>query len=163
MMELGEYPFSKRYGWIADRYGVSWQIIYMEDFPHYVRPFLMFTQTAYGKAEEALNFYASLFANSEVTIRERYQAGEAPDREGSIKQADMRLAGLHFGAMESAHAHQFVFSEGVSLIVNCADQQEINYFWSALSAVAESEQCGWLKDKYGVSWQVVPYNYFLAM
>ncbi|MBI4225647.1 VOC family protein, partial [Candidatus Roizmanbacteria bacterium] len=61
-----------------------------------------------------------------------------------------------FGAMDSAYEHKFSFNEAISFIVNCETQKEIDYFWNKLSAVPESEQCGWLKDKYGVSWQIVP-------
>jgi predicted 3-demethylubiquinone-9 3-methyltransferase (glyoxalase superfamily) len=79
-----------------------------------------------------------------------------PDREGTIMFTDFKLEGIWLAAMDSARQHDFTFSEAVSLIVNCKDQEEIDYYWEKLSADPKSEQCGWLKDKYGVSWQIVP-------
>ena len=159
MMELGEYPFSKRYGWIQDKYGVSWQIIYTEgEFGQRIMPALMFVGDVCGHTEEALAFYASVFKNTGYEVLARYEKGEEPDREGSVKYAQFALEGQEFAAMDSAWKHEFGFNEGVSFIVNCKDQLEIDYFWEKLSAVAEAEQCGWIKDKYGVSWQIIPAN-----
>jgi predicted 3-demethylubiquinone-9 3-methyltransferase (glyoxalase superfamily) len=156
-MELGKYPFSKRYGWIEDRYGVSWQIIYTEgDFDQRITPVLMFVGDVCGKAEEAVNFYASVFPRGSVQVFMRYEKGEGPDKEGTVKYAQFVLEGLEFGAMDSAHKHDFAFNEAVSFMVNCKDQKEIDYYWEKLSAIPEAEQCGWLKDRYGVSWQIVP-------
>lgn len=158
-MELGEYPFSKWYGWTDDKYGLSWQIIL--DDGHYpyrqkITPSLLFVGAAYGKAEEAMNFYASIFPDSKVGDIARYPAGMAPEKEGTVMHGAVTLAGQEFFAMDSAQEHKFAFNEAISFIVNCEDQKEIDYFWDKLSAVPESEQCGWLKDKYGVSWQIVP-------
>lgn len=157
LMELGAYPFSQRYGWLQDQYGVSWQLIYTEgDFSQRITPVLMFTNTACGKAEEAVAFYASLFPPGKAQVLARYGQGEEPDQEGTVKYASYTLAGQEFGAMDSARGHTFSFNEAISLIVNCDDQAEIDYYWAKLSAVPAAEQCGWLKDKYGVSWQIVP-------
>lgn len=159
LMELGDYPFSKRFGWIQDKYGVSWQVIYTEDaFRQQIMPAFLFTRDVCGKAEEAINFYASIFPEAETQVLDRYGSGEAPDEEGTVKYAQFILAGQEFGAMDSAYTHDFTFNEAVSLIVNCKDQEEIDYFWVSLSAVPEAEQCGWIKDKYGVSWQIIPEN-----
>ena len=159
LMELGEYPFSKRYGWMQDRYGVSWQVIHTEgDFKQRIMPALMFTQDASGKAEEALTFYTSVFPGASAQVLERYQKGEEPDQEGSVKYAQFILNGQEFAAMDSALIHEFSFNEAVSLMVNCKDQTEIDYYWEQLSAVPEAEQCGWIKDQYGVSWQIIPEN-----
>ena len=78
------------------------------------------------------------------------------DKEGFIKHARFTLAGQSFMAMDSSMPHDFSFNEALSLIVNCDTQAEIDYYWEKLSAVPEAEQCGWLKDTYGVSWQIVP-------
>jgi len=158
-MDLGEYPFSKRYGWIQDKYGVSWQIILAEgDFLHRIAPFLMFTQDMAGRAEEAVSFYSSLFPKAQSEISARYMAGEEPDKEGTVKYAQLIVDGQEFGVMDSAIEHDFKFNEAVSLMVQCKDQEEIDYFWGKLSAFPEAEQCGWIKDKFGVSWQIVPEN-----
>jgi predicted 3-demethylubiquinone-9 3-methyltransferase (glyoxalase superfamily) len=159
MMELGEYPFSKRYGWIQDRFGVSWQVIHTEgDFKQRVMPALMFVGEVCGRAEEAIGFYASVFKDATADVLARYEPGEGPDEPGTVKYAQFVLNGQEFGAMDSAYEHDFAFNEAVSFIVNCQDQQEIDYFWERLSAVPEAEQCGWVKDKYGVSWQITPAN-----
>lgn len=159
LMELGEYPFSPRYGWIQDKYGVSWQIIFFHEMrpEQKIIPHIMFTQDVCGKAEEAMNFYASIFPDSKVEEIFRYQ-NQAPDKDGTVVHAFFELGKQKFGAMDSALPHEFKFNEAVSFIVNCKNQKEIDYFWEKLSAVPESEQCGWIKDKYGVSWQILPEN-----
>lgn len=158
MMELGAYPFSPKYGWIADKFGVSWQLSYMDPAPETmtITPSFLFVGDVCGKAEEAINFYTSVFRNSGIDLISRYPAGMEPDKEGTINYAAFHLEGQGFVAMDSAHDHKFQFTEGISIMINCQDQEEIDYYWEKLSAVPESEQCGWLKDKYGVSWQVHP-------
>ena len=157
-MDLGEYPFSERYGWVQDKYGLSWQIIFMGDRKTTQRiiPTLMFVGKQCGKAEEAINFYASVFGNARVGDILRYGKGEEPDKEGTIKHVSFTLEGQEFTAMDSAHEHNFAFNEAISFIVHCEAQKEIDYYWEKLSAYPEAEQCGWLKDKYGLSWQIVP-------
>ncbi|MGH2687998.1 MAG: VOC family protein [Actinomycetota bacterium] len=103
-----------------------------------------------------IDFYTSVFPDSAVGSIDRYGPGEEPDPEGNVKFSAFTLAGQSFGAMESAHAHQFGFNEAISLLVSCDSQQEIDRHWASLSAVPEAEQCGWLKDRYGVSWQIAP-------
>lgn len=167
LMPIDKYPFSERYGWIEDKYGVSWQLILTnpegEERP-LVIPSLMFIGDLTGKAEEATDFYLSVFKGApsaglgEVkrgTIA-RYPAGMEPDKESTVMFTDFELGGQWFAAMDSGRMHDFNFNEAVSLLVNCDTQEEIDYFWQKLSAVPESEQCGWLKDKYGVSWQINP-------
>lgn len=158
LMELGEYPFSEKYGWIQDKYGLSWQLMFMGDRPltQKITPTLMFVGEQCGKAEEAINFYASIFKNSKVGDIMRYTQGEEPDTAGTIKHAAFTLEGQEFAAMDSAWTHEFSFNEAISFIVNCETQEEIDYYWQKLSADPSAEQCGWLKDKYGFSWQVVP-------
>ncbi|MEK7188051.1 MAG: VOC family protein [Patescibacteria group bacterium] len=157
LMEYQEYPWAKRYGWLQDKYGLSWQLSWSENhqMAQKITPLLMFTQDKSGKAKEAMELYISLFPNSKVDMIMPYEKGEG-DTEGFIKHARFTLNGQHFMAMDSSGPHEFVFNEAVSLIVNCETQEEIDHYWSKLSAVPESEQCGWLKDKFGVSWQVVP-------
>jgi predicted 3-demethylubiquinone-9 3-methyltransferase (glyoxalase superfamily) len=159
LMELGEYPFSKHYGWVQDKYGLSWQLILTnpegEPRPPIV-PSIMFVKENYGKAEEAINFYLSVFKNSKQGSMHKYPAGMEPDKEGAIMFADFMLEDRWIAIMESAHQHNFNFNEAISFMVNCDDQQEIDHYWEKLSAVKEAEQCGWLKDKYGLSWQITP-------
>lgn len=157
-MELGAYPFSERYGWLQDRYGLSWQIFYPggADVKRKITPVIMFVGGVSGKAEEAINFWTSIFEDSKIDSLLHYRKGEEPDKEGSLKYGSFALFGQEFGAMDSAHPHPFSFNEAISFIVKCDTQAEIDNYWSRLSAVPEAEQCGWLKDKYGLSWQVTP-------
>jgi predicted 3-demethylubiquinone-9 3-methyltransferase (glyoxalase superfamily) len=104
----------------------------------------------------ASNFYLSVFKNSKRGEIVRYAAGMEPDKEGAVMFTDFMLQGQWFAAMDSAREHNFAFSEAISFQVYCEDQKEIDYYWEKLSAVPASEQCGWLKDKYGLSWQIVP-------
>jgi len=157
LMELDKYPFSEHYGWVQDKYGLSWQLILTkpegEERPLII-PSIMFVGDVCGKAEEASDFYLSVFKNTKRGAIARYPKGMEPDKEGTVMFTDFMLEGEWFGAMDSAHKHEFTFNEAISFIVHCDSQEEIDYYWEKLSAVPESEQCGWLKDKYGVSWQI---------
>jgi predicted 3-demethylubiquinone-9 3-methyltransferase (glyoxalase superfamily) len=158
LMPLDSYPFSERYGWTEDRYGLSWQVMYAGDeaIQQRITPTLMFVGEVCGRAEEAIDLYTSVFPYSKVGHVLRYAKGEEPDQEGTIKHAGFTLAGQEFAAMDSARDHEFGFNEAISFMVSCDTQEEIDYYWDSLSTVPEAEQCGWLKDKYGVSWQIVP-------
>jgi predicted 3-demethylubiquinone-9 3-methyltransferase (glyoxalase superfamily) len=159
LMPLDKYPFSERYGWIQDRYGLSWQLILTdpkgEERPLII-PSLLFVGDMYGKAAEASEFYLSVFMNSKRGAMVPYPAGMEPDKEGAVMFTDFMLEGQWFAAMDSAREHSFGFNEAISFMVNCEDQNEIDCYWKKLSAEPKSEQCGWLKDKYGLSWQIVP-------
>lgn len=158
LMPLQEYPFSKRYGWIQDKFGVSWQLILSNPDGEervFIVPSLLFVKEVCGKAEEAMNFYLSVFSGKTGTIA-RYPAGGELDKEGTIMFEDFMLENQWFAAMDSAQKHDFAFSEAISLLVLCDTQEEIDRYWEKMSAVPAAEQCGWLKDKYGVSWQIVP-------
>lgn len=158
-MELDEYDYSPYYGWIEDKYGVSWQLMKVEKEPDQkIVPCLLFTEAVYGRAEEAANFYSSVFPDSSMGMVARYPAGSAPDKEGAIMYADLQLSGEKFVVMESGHEHRFQFNEGVSLMVNCETQDEIDQYWNKLTEGGKEVQCGWLQDKFGVSWQIVPKN-----
>lgn len=161
LMPLESYPFSKRYGWIQDRYALSWQLILTNpegETRPFIVPSLLFSQQNTNHAEEAINFYVSVFENTEMGTIARYPNDTGPANANSLMFADFRLAGQWFAAMDSATEQAFSFNEAVSLSVSCRDQDEIDYFWGKLSAVPEAEQCGWCKDQYGVSWQIIPVN-----
>jgi predicted 3-demethylubiquinone-9 3-methyltransferase (glyoxalase superfamily) len=159
LMPLDKYPFSELYGWIQDKYGISWQLILAnpqgEKRPM-IMPFLMFTGSVCGKAEEAGDFYCSVFKNSRRGTIARYPQGATPNKEGTVMFSDFVLDGTWMAAMDSAHPHGFNFNEAISLMIPCESQVDIDYYADKLSAVPQAEQCGWLKDKYGVSWQVWP-------
>jgi len=104
-------------------------------------------------AEEAVNFYISVFKNSKIDILTRY--GEnAPLPEGTVLTIAFQLDGQHFLALNGGP--EFTFSEAISFIINCDNQEELDYFWSKLSEGGREVQCGWLKDQFGLSWQIVP-------
>jgi len=159
LMELAKYPFSERYGWIQDKYGLSWQLILTnpdgEKRPMII-PSLLFVKNSYGKAEEAVNFYLSVFKESQLGTMAKYGPNQEPNKEGTVMFSDFKLFDTWLCAMDGGGEHDFAFNEAVSFIVKCKDQEEIDYYWEALSAVPQSEQCGWLKDKFGVSWQIAP-------
>ncbi len=161
LMPLDAYPYSKRYGWVKDRYGLTWQLI-LTDPDGEPRPFivpsLLFAGGNTNRAEEAINFYLSVFKDTRQGILARYNEDSGTAKAGSLMFGDFMLAGQWFAAMDSAVEQDFTFNEAVSLSVTCKDQTEIDYFWEKLSSVPESEQCGWCKDTYGLSWQIVPEN-----
>jgi len=105
------------------------------------------------QAEEAVNFYVSIFRNSKITSVSRYGEGD-PGPAGSAMSVTFLLEGQEFIALNGGP--HFTFSEGFSLFVNCETQEEVDELWEKLSAGGEKGQCGWLKDRYGVSWQIIP-------
>lgn len=157
LMPLDAYDWSRKYGWLSDRYGLSWQIMLGKraDVGQTISPSLLFVGPQAGKAEEAVRFYTSVFDNSDIEGIARHD-GDGAERAGTVKHAQFRLEGETFMAMDSALDHQFGFNEAVSFMVSCETQEEIDRLWRALSAVPEAERCGWLKDRFGVSWQIVP-------
>lgn len=158
LMPLGEYPWSPRYVWLQDRFGLSWQIMHKEDSRHTetITPALMFTKEQCGKAEEAIVFYTTVFPDSGIKEKTHFRRNEGPHTLELIKHSSFTLAGQQFSAMDSPGDHDFSFSEATSFVVYCETQDEIDYYWNYLSAYPEAEQCGWLKDRFGVSWQIVP-------
>ena len=154
LMPLDRYPFSERFGWLNDRYGVSWQFN-LAPTSQKIRPCLMFTGEQHGKAEEAMNFYTSLFENSSIMVVER-RGADAGEAEGTVMHARFSLEGEEFIAMDGGREHAFTFNEAISFLVNCQTQEEVDGFWHKFTEEGEEGACGWVKDKYGVSWQIVP-------
>ena len=164
LMPLDTYPFSEHYGWIQDRYGLSWQIMYVEQAPEQkIKPALLFSNGVCGLAKEALEFYRKTFKNSAITYVSEYKKGEATSPAAKINYAEFRLNNLELVAMDHGECDDFTFNEAFSMMILCKDQKEIDYYWQKLSVVPEAESCGWLKDKYGFSWQVVPERYYEMM
>jgi predicted 3-demethylubiquinone-9 3-methyltransferase (glyoxalase superfamily) len=157
-MPLGEYAFSKRYAWIEDSYGVSWQLMFSEgrNGASRITPTMLFIGGNCGKAEAAAKFYATVFRDSALGLVNRYGPNMEPNAPDMVSHLGFRLEGQDFAAMDSALKHDFSFTEAISLLIYCDTQDEVDHYWEALSAVPEAEQCGWLKDRYGISWQVVP-------
>jgi predicted 3-demethylubiquinone-9 3-methyltransferase (glyoxalase superfamily) len=114
-----------------------------------ITPFLWFD----GKAEEAMNFYVSVVKNSKVVSVSRYGEG-SPGQKGTVMSATFELAGQRFIALNGGP--QFTFSPAISFLINCETQEEVDQLWEKLSDGGKKERCGWLKDKYGLSWQIIP-------
>ena len=114
-----------------------------------ITPFLWFDD----QAEEAARFYVSLFEDSEITEVTRYPEG-SPGGPGGVMTVSFRIAGQEYTTLNGGP--DFAFTEAISLYVHCADQDEVDRFWSQLTEGGEESQCGWLKDRYGLSWQIVP-------
>ena len=161
LMPLGEYEFSPHYGWIQDRFGVSWQLILTDaagDPRPFVIPNLLFGGPAQNRAGEAMEYYTSVFEGARTGDVWRYADAVGPAPAGSIMFGELKLFGQWFALMDSAVEQDFTFNPGVSLMLQCQDQEELQRYWHELSAVPEAEQCGWLVDRFGLSWQVVPAN-----
>jgi predicted 3-demethylubiquinone-9 3-methyltransferase (glyoxalase superfamily) len=159
LMPLDKYDYSDKYGWIEDKYGVSWQIILSKpegDWRPKIIPCFLFTNEKSGKTKEAIDFYVSVFDDSKIGM---IAPNDKPGAEETTAFADFMIEGQWFAAMDSPYEHEFGFNEGVSFYVNCKDQKEIDYFWDKLtSGGGEESVCGWLKDKFGISWQIAPEN-----
>lgn len=148
-MGLDKYPWAEKYGWTRDRFGVEWQLMLTSNRQK-IAPAFLFVDKLFGKGEEAMNFYMSLFKNSGVLSMSR------DENTKTIQHCVFNLAGQEFALMEGPGTHNYTFSLAYSFVVNCESQDEVDYFWNKLSNDPAQEQCGWLMDKYGVSWQIVP-------
>ena len=156
LMPLDKYPWSERYGWVQDRFGVSWQVMTTQRAAEGSRivPCLMFSGAQYGRAEEAMKAYTAVFPDSRVVQLEQYGAGLPA--EGKVVHGRIVLAGQQLIAMDGHTAQRESFNEGLSLQVMCEDQAEIDHCWERLSAGGQPGVCGWLRDAFGLSWQIVP-------
>ena len=160
LMPLQEYTFSKLYGWVEDKYGLSWQVIYTEGFEYEqkITMQLMFSGDVTGKANEAIKYYTDLFKDGVIGDIHEYEEGQAVQEDAKISHANFSILDTEILASDNGTQTDYTFNEAISLMVLCVTQAEIDYYWEKLSADPEAEQCGWLKDKFGVSWQIVPAN-----
>jgi predicted 3-demethylubiquinone-9 3-methyltransferase (glyoxalase superfamily) len=161
LMALDAYPFSQRYGWVQDRYGLTWQLILTDPLGEprpFIIPSLLFAGDKTNLAEQAIRYYVSIFEDAHVGQLAFYTEAAGPAQAGSLMFGDFRLAGQWFAAMDSAVEDESTFNEAVSFSVSCKNQAEIDFFWSKLSSDPIFEQCGWCKDRFGLSWQIVPEN-----
>jgi predicted 3-demethylubiquinone-9 3-methyltransferase (glyoxalase superfamily) len=159
VMDIGEYLFSGLYGWVEDRYGVSWQLKLMDrdaEPAPLITPMLVFGGPVRNRSEEAIALYGELLPPSGITRQVQYPVTEPPHVTEPIVYSEFLLAGQRFAAFDSPVDRDFTFTPGLSLQIDCDGQEEIDRIWAALSAAPAAEQCGWLVDRFGVSWQVVP-------
>ncbi|SJM65305.1 VOC family protein [Gulosibacter sp. 10] len=159
LMPLDAYPFSELYGWVQDRFGTSWQLLLSQptgELQPVIIPTFMFGGPVVNRARAAMERWTGIFRDSRMGAVAEYPEQTGPASPGSVMHGRFVLGGGHFAAMDSGVEQGFTFTEGVSLQVNCRDQAEIDRYWHALSAVPDAEACGWCKDEFGVSWQIVP-------
>ncbi len=149
-MALDKYPWSECYGWTSDKYGVEWQFMLSKDHKPKIAPAFLFTDALFGKGEEAVRFYMSLFKDSKIEFSSRDETSK------TLMHCEFSLDGNRFVLMEGAGKHGHTFSHAFSLVIYCKTQDEVDHFHEKLSKDGMSEPCGWVKDKYGVSWQVTP-------
>jgi len=155
LMPLGTYPWSERYAWVQDRFGTSWQVFTgREPGGPVIVPFLMFSGKVGGCAKEAMELFTKVFEGGRIERVTEHPREAAP--EGWISESRFRILGQQMAAFDSPVEHAFGFNEGISLQVMCKDQQEVDRYWDALSEGGQPGPCGWLTDRFGISWQIVP-------
>lgn len=155
LMPLDAYSWSPCFGWVQDRFGVSWQVMTVPGrATARIVPCFMFAGPQAGRAEAALRRWVECFPSSGVEHAERYAASEGPAE--FLKQGRFTLAGQPFAALDSHLAQGISFNEALSLHVLCVDQPELDAYWESLSAGGSKGPCGWVKDAFGFSWQVAP-------
>lgn len=158
LMALDSYDWSPKYGWVQDKYGVSWQL-YTGDkaaTPQKFCPTLMFTGAKVGEATNAVHYYTGLFPDSNIEGIMKYSESDGENVD-FVKHAQFTLNGYVVMAMDSSADHKFAFNDAISLVVECETQNEIDKYWEQLTANGGREvACGWLTDQYGISWQIIP-------
>lgn len=158
LMPIDSYDWSPKYGWIEDKYGVSWQLYTgsKADTPQKFCPTLMFTRGKAGQAKSAIQDFTQLFPDSNIQGIMNYGIGDG-DSEELVKHAQFKIKDTILMAMDSSANHAFGFNDGISLVVECETQEEIDKYWNHLTANGGHEvACGWLTDPYGISWQIIP-------
>lgn len=156
-MPLDKYDWSPKYAWVKDKFGVSWQLD-IDDInsPQKIVPALLFANEKFNLVKEAANHFTSIFPNSKIIMEYPFDKSmNLP--EGTLLFAQFKLNNYLFNAMSGGTMkHNFDFNDAISFIVYCNTQEEIDYYWQKLTDGGQEVQCGWLKDKFGISWQVVP-------
>ncbi len=160
MMPLDKYDWSERYGFVEDKFGLAWQIMKgkYSDVNQKITPTFLFVGDSFGKAEAAVKYYTKIVKPASIDGILLYTLDEGAAA-GSVKHSQFVLDGKVFMAMDGHGEHPFAFNEGISFVVECKDQEEIDYFWNTFIKDGGAESmCGWLKDKFGVRWQIIPKN-----
>ena len=156
LMPLGAYDWSPHYAFVQDRYGVAWQLDPdTVPIPRKIAPTLLFANEKMGLVAEALSHYEAIFPEFRRLMEAPHQPGPGIP-EGALLFAQCKLNGALMNMMDSPMRHDFDFTPGNSMVVNCDSQEEIDHYWEKLGAGGFFSMCGWLQDRFGVSWQVVP-------
>ncbi|MFZ1520304.1 MAG: VOC family protein [Ignavibacteriaceae bacterium] len=154
---LDKYDWSPKYAWVMDKFGLSWQLdVDKINNPQKIVPAFLFVNDKVLKVKEAVNYYSTVFPDSKIMMEWPYdKSAGLPD--GTLLFAQFKLSDYLFNAMSGMGEHKFDFNEAFSFVVNCKDQEEVDYYWDKLTSDGGMEsQCSWLKDKFGISWQIVP-------
>ncbi len=155
MMPLDKYDWSPKYAWVADKFGVNWQLDIKDNTGQHIVPCLLFANEKNARVKEALTHYTAVFENSQILVEAPYPPGSGLP-EGSLLFTQFKLRDFTFNAMSSTGKHDFDFTFGNSFVVECDTQEQIDHYWNKLTEGGEESMCGWLKDKFGVAWQIVP-------
>ncbi|MFI3124330.1 VOC family protein [Streptococcus suis] len=158
LMPLAEYPFSPYYVWLEDRFGLSWQLSYAPDLdkPYQFDICLLFSQEQVGLAQPMLDYYKDKLPQASVGQLSYYGEGEATVEAAKLNYAELLVAGQKMIVMDHGYGGEASFNEAFSLMVYVDSQDELDFYYDLLSAVPEAEMCGWAKDQFGISWQIVP-------
>ncbi|MDP1726759.1 MAG: VOC family protein [Bacteroidota bacterium] len=158
LMPIDKYPWSERYGWLQDKFGLTWQIsgATLENAKLKITQSMLFTGKQFGRAKEAIDYYSSIFENSSVTQLFYYPAEDK--NAGKVLFSEFKLNQYDIMAMDGPGVHEYTFNEAVSFVVECQTQEEIDHYWNKLTSGGQESMCGWLVDKFGVSWQIIPAN-----
>jgi predicted 3-demethylubiquinone-9 3-methyltransferase (glyoxalase superfamily) len=155
-MPLDSYHWSEKYAWVQDKYGVSWQLdIHDINSDQKVVPTLLFANEKRELVKNATSHYSGIFSDSKILLESPYPPGSGMP-EGTLLFTQFKLDGFIFNAMSSAIPHDFDFTPANSMVIECDTQEEIDHFWEALGVGGKFDRCGWLADKYDVSWQIIP-------
>ncbi|HCW08428.1 MAG TPA: hypothetical protein DGG95_13810 [Cytophagales bacterium] len=156
LMPLNNYPWSKKYGWLQDRFGMTWQIMLSNEpiQQPVLTPSFLFTKERFGKGEEAIHFYTSAFEHSKINLLQHYPKEDS--NAGKLLYSEFQLNDYPMIAMDGPGAHEYSFNEAVSLVVECETQNEIDQLWNTFTKEGKESMCGWCQDKFGVWWQIVP-------
>ena len=158
LMPLGEYPFSPYYVWLEDRFGLSWQLSYAPDLdkPYQFDICLLFSQDQVGLAQPMLDYYKDKLPQASVGQISYYGEGEAPVEAAQLNYAELLIGDQKIIAMDHGYGGVASFNEAFSLMVYVDSQEDAESWYERVSAVPEAEICGWAKDQFGISWQIVP-------
>lgn len=156
LIPLDNYDWSPLYAWVEDKFGVSWQLDANSSGQNEtIIPTLLFVNRKNTLVKEAVKYYKNIFPGSE-TIFEAPFPPEAEMPEGSLLFARFQLNENVFNIMCSTEPHDYDFTPGNSIVIECETQEEIDYYWEKLGKEGHYSMCGWLEDKYGISWQIIP-------
>ncbi len=156
LMPLDKYDWSPKYAWVEDKFGINWQLdIENMRSPQKIVPSLLFVNDKKLMTKEAVSFYTNAFDDHRILLEAPYFPGSGMP-EGSILFTQFKLQNFVMNAMSSTMVHDYDFSMGISFVLECDTQEQIDYYWDYLGKEGKYSRCGWLTDKYGISWQVIP-------